>query len=80
VKPADGGEGLVVRLLNPAEEPVQGVLRLGFPCKPARPVRLDETDGPDTVPGLESAAQGPGTVVGFRAEPHRLVSLLLEPE
>jgi len=48
LKPADEGDGLVVRVLNPSAEPVEALVRFGFGVAEARPVRLDET--PDAAP------------------------------
>jgi len=43
VKPAEDGDGIVVRVLNPTDRPCTAHLRTGFPLTGAEPVRLDET-------------------------------------
>ena len=48
LKPADDGDGLVVRVLNPNDTPTATTIRFGFPVAAARAVRLDET-GTDDV-------------------------------
>jgi 2-O-(6-phospho-alpha-D-mannosyl)-D-glycerate hydrolase len=42
-KPAQDGDGMIVRVLNPADEPEDVTLRFGLDVRRARPVRLDET-------------------------------------
>ena len=51
LKPADDGEGLVVRLINPGPDPVESRVTLGFPVAEVESVRLDETPdrGPVTI-------------------------------
>ncbi|MGC9530626.1 MAG: alpha-mannosidase [Candidatus Bipolaricaulaceae bacterium] len=43
IKPAEDGEGIVVRLYNPGPDKVHGSLRPLFPLAGARHLRLDET-------------------------------------
>ena len=52
-KPAESGDGIVVRVLNAADAPRTAVLRPGFPVQAVSPVRLDETpaDHPVTREG-----------------------------
>jgi alpha-mannosidase len=69
-KPADRGDGIVLRLLNPTDAPLTARIVLDLPVAHAVPVRLDETEvGP---------AQ---TIVRGRLEvpvpPHALRSVLL---
>jgi alpha-mannosidase/mannosylglycerate hydrolase len=54
-KPAESGEGSVLRLLNPTDEAVTARVRLGLPTSGARAVRLDEgaADQPLEVSGDE---------------------------
>jgi alpha-mannosidase len=42
VKPAEAGAGVLVRVLNPTDAPLEAELRLGFPFARAEAVRLDE--------------------------------------
>jgi len=49
LKPAEDGDGLAVRVMNPTGEPVEAVLRWGVPFASARGCRLDETDNDDVV-------------------------------
>jgi mannosylglycerate hydrolase len=41
-KPAESGDGVVVRVQNPTDAPTTAVLRPGFPIRTATAVRLDE--------------------------------------
>jgi mannosylglycerate hydrolase len=70
LKPAEDGDGMVVRLLNPTDVAQIAVLRPGFPVRSASPVRLDEEPAPDAVT-LD------GGVVRFDVPPHALRSVLL---
>jgi hypothetical protein len=56
LKPADDGDGLVVRVLNPNDLPAVTSIRFGFPVAAAHAVRLDET-GTDDVPVEDGAIQ-----------------------
>ena len=49
VKPAEAGPGLVVRVLNPTDAPLEALLRLGFPFASAEAVRLDEAATADPL-------------------------------
>jgi len=42
-KPAESGDGVVLRVLNPSEQPIRARIRLGFSVSTATLVRLDET-------------------------------------
>ncbi len=42
LKPAEDGEGLVLRLSNPTGVPQEARVTLGIPFQEARPLRLDE--------------------------------------
>ncbi len=48
VKPAEDGDGIVVRVMNPTDSPHDAVLELGIPIAGAESVRLDER--PDDRP------------------------------
>jgi hypothetical protein len=43
IKPAESGEGVVIRCYNLRAEPVEGCLRFGFSVRRAQQVRADET-------------------------------------
>jgi alpha-mannosidase len=49
-KPAEDGDGLIVRVLNPTDEPDNAALRFGFPIDDLTPVRLDEQPVDQTDP------------------------------
>lgn len=49
LKPADDGEGLVVRLVNPGPDPVESTVSVGFPVAAVESARLDETPDGGTV-------------------------------
>jgi hypothetical protein len=69
LKPAEAGQGIVLRLLNPTDAPVEAVVRIGFPAREAIAVRLDETPlGPIALERDELRVE-----VG----PHALSSVLL---
>jgi hypothetical protein len=42
-KPAEDGEGVIVRVLNPSDEPDHVTVRFGVPLRDAHAVRLDES-------------------------------------
>jgi 2-O-(6-phospho-alpha-D-mannosyl)-D-glycerate hydrolase len=43
LKPAQDGPGMILRLLNPTDTPMEASVHLGLPFERAFPVRLDET-------------------------------------
>jgi alpha-mannosidase len=69
-KPAERGDGMVVRVLNPTAAPHTAVLRAGFPVRAASPIRLDEE------PSGAALTVEDGTV-RFDVPPHALRSVLL---
>lgn len=70
LKLAEQKGGIVVRVLNPTNETVEGAIRLGFPVSKAIGIRLDET------PTGESYEYRDGTI-RVTVTPHALVTLLL---
>ncbi len=67
-KPAQEGDRIVVRVLNPTDEPDDVMLRFGLDVQRARPVRLDE--GP-----ADFFLTHNGRDVGFHVPPHALRTL-----
>ncbi|HXJ36509.1 MAG TPA: glycosyl hydrolase-related protein [Candidatus Eisenbacteria bacterium] len=70
VKPAEEGDGVIVRLLNPTDAPVAAVVRFGVAPRHARAVRLDEEPAPHAIV-LE------GDTVRMDVPPHALRSVLV---
>jgi alpha-mannosidase len=72
LKPAESGEGIVARVLNPTDADLHATLALGFPVAEARAVRLDEepADHAVTLKGRE---------VHFTVPAHALRSVWLRP-
>jgi alpha-mannosidase len=69
LKPADDGDGVVLRVLNPTDAPVEAEVELGFPVAGARLVRLDEE------PAGDGALVHEGARLRVTVEPHRLLSV-----
>ncbi len=69
-KPPQDGDGIVVRVLNPTDEPDDVVLHLGREVRRARPIGLDEQSSDFLVTHN-------GADVGFLVPPHALRSVLL---
>lgn len=70
VKPAEEGDGIVVRMFNPTNEAVAAVLTAGFQVSEARGVRLDESvSGEDLI--LENQQ------VRLKVPPHAIRSVFL---
>jgi len=70
LKPADSGEGVILRLLNPTDDEFRVGVELGFPVGRAVSVRLDETEDEGEV-HLE------GHRLSLVVGPHALRSVLL---
>lgn len=72
LKPADDGAGLVLRLLNPGEEPVDATVTLGLPVAAVVSTRLDESpDGGQVTRD--------GDRLRLTVGPHALRSLRITP-
>jgi mannosylglycerate hydrolase len=70
-KPAVDADGIVVRVLNPSDEPDEVVLRFGLDVEDATAVRLDETpDGNDLTRD--------GRTVALTVPPHALRSVRIQ--
>jgi alpha-mannosidase len=67
-KPAEHGEGVVLRVANPTAAPLQARVTLGFPFDRAEPLRLDEA--PEDFP-LERK----GSTLQFAVPAHALRTL-----
>lgn len=72
LKPAEDGDGLVVRVLNPDGAATTATLRFGFPLRGAEAVRLDETPSDDAVAVDDGAVRIP-------VPPHALRSVRVHP-
>ncbi len=67
-KPAEDGDRVVVRIMNPTDEPEDVNLRFGLDVRRARPVGLDEQP-------VDFYVTHQGRDVGFRVPPHALRSI-----
>jgi mannosylglycerate hydrolase len=70
VKPAQDGDGLIVRVLNPTDRGLEADLRLARPITSASVVRLDETPTDDPV-------RVAGQSIAFDVPPHALRTILV---
>jgi alpha-mannosidase len=76
LKPAERGDGIVARVLNPTDAPARATLRLKLPVGRAVPVRLDEEP---TGPRQPSAETVEANVVRLSVPPHALRSVRVDP-
>ena len=74
LKPADNGDGLLVRLANPGPGAVSATVTFGVPVDGAESVRLDET--PD---GGAATLADDGRSLRLDVGPHGLRSARLRP-
>ncbi len=72
LKPAESGDGLIVRVLNPTDAPLRARLRTHFALESAQAVRLDEN-------AEELALERAANEVAFDVPPHALRTVRLEP-
>lgn len=70
LKPADAGEGYVLRVLNPTDATITGRVDFGQPVTHAEAVRLDETP-------TGASAITTGNTLAVAVQPHALQSLRL---
>ena len=73
LKPAENGDGIVLRCFNALESAEEGAILLGSPARSATRVRADESH-PIPLP-LERS----GRRIPFRAEPRAVLSFHLQP-
>jgi hypothetical protein len=69
LKPAETGQGIVLRLLNPTDAPIEATVQLSLPVREALAIRLDETP-------LGRVAVERGEL-RIEVRPHALSSVLL---
>ena len=75
LKPAERGNGLVVRVLNPTDTSDNATLRWGAPIGDVIAVQLDEEPAGPHVAWSEAL---PGDVVRLAVPPHALRSVRVE--
>jgi alpha-mannosidase len=59
IKPAEDGDGVIVRLLNPTDDPTEAAVRFGVPITGADPCALDESPAAHPVRADGDAVQIP---------------------
>ena len=74
IKPAEEGDGMVIRCWNASAQETRGLLRFGSPCSRAERVRADERE-PVPMP-----LEDDGLTLRFSAGPNAWVTLLVQPE
>ncbi len=74
LKPAEDGNGWILRLYNPSGRPVRGAIRFGFPVGRVVPCTLEEVDSGDPL-----ALTGGGTRVELEAGTKKIVTLRVVP-
>jgi alpha-mannosidase len=79
LKPAQSGDGAVVRVLNPGDEEQTARICLGFPVAGIQMIDLDESPCGESPPGsgLSYPTGLKERVVEFTVPPHALRTLLL---
>lgn len=70
LKPAENGDGFILRCYNPTARKIEGTLRSSYTIARATATQLNERDGAALV--VED-----GSVVGFVAQAQQIVSLRL---
>jgi hypothetical protein len=73
LKPAEDGDGVILRVLNPTESEVGATVRVGLPLHEVTSVRLDETPDGRTC-------ERRGSKVTFAVGPHALRTIRLRPQ
>ena len=71
LKPAEDGRGVVLRVLNPTDDPLEARVEVGLPSAAVEAVRLDET------PAAGEIVRRDGRLLRFAVPPHALRSLRL---
>lgn len=74
LKPADDGEGLILRVLNPTDRDHEARLEVGFSFERAAPCALDESP----LDGAQASLECDGATLRFPVPAHALASVRLE--
>jgi len=72
IKPAEDGDGVIVRVLEIAGAPTRATLRFGFPVRDAQAVRLDESS-------IDGVVARDGNTIRFDVPAHALRSVRIVP-
>jgi hypothetical protein len=72
LKPADDGDGLLLRVLNPTDREIAAVVRTGFSIRTAALLRLDETP-------IDASLEAFARELRLPVPPHALRSIRLTP-